>query len=530
MLPTSIRWRLPLSYALIALLATFALGIVLLTTLRGYYAQREFEHLDNNARAIGRVVAEMNRFNLSDEEIQAQLKSLSFLAQARIQLIGTDGAIIVDSGDGKEPRTIALTYNERLASTPDILYFIDKPGLPSVSGTVASAGTRYEWESSIDVGPSTGAFTPPIPPDDPLFGRRFLMAVAATPWGFGLNSERELILEGRSDQLVKTPLFDDANQLMGYVQVSGGPAYGTEIVNGVARALMGAGVIAVVLAAGVGWFISRQMSAPLLLLADATRRMAEGMLSARVSMSREDEFGRLADSFNHMAARVENTVTTLRRFVADAAHELHTPITALHANLELAATDEDHAQQLIFVQRAQEQLQRLEAMTNSLLDLSKLESGATQAERTPVDMVALVSQVNELYASRAEQAGLAFRFDTPDEPVIAEVNEAQLRRVICNLLDNAIKFTPENGLIRVGLRRGFNSIQIWVQDTGIGIPTEDLPYLFNRFRRARNAAAYPGSGLGLAIIKIIIEGHGGQVMVESSEQGTRFSLQLPAAA
>ncbi|MBZ0287274.1 MAG: HAMP domain-containing histidine kinase, partial [Anaerolineae bacterium] len=176
------------------------------------------------------------------------------------------------------------------------------------------------------------------------------------------------------------------------------------------------------------------------------------------------------------------------------------------------------------------QLKRLETMTNSLLDLSRLESGAIQEERTPVDMISLVAQVSELYASRAEQAGLSFQIDAPHEAVVAKVNEPQLRRVVGNLLDNAIKFTPENGVIRVGLRCEARSVQITVQDTGIGIPIEDLPHLFNRFRRGRNAAAYPGSGLGLAIIKTIVEGHGGQVTVESSPKGTCFSLNLPAPA
>jgi signal transduction histidine kinase len=529
MLPTSMRWRLPLSYAMIALLATFALGVVLLTTLRGYYAQREYEHLDGNAQAISFAVSEMHRYNLSADKIQAQLQSLSFLAQSRIRLLSLNGETVIDSGDGQEPRTIALSYNERFSSqAPDILYYIDKPGLPSVSGVVFDDDSQVTWESSIDIGPAERAMT--LSPDDPTFGQRFFMVVAATPLGFGLNSTREIIFERRSDQKAEAPLLDDTNNLIGYVQLSDGPAYGTEIVSGVGRALLGAGAIAVLLAAVVGWFISRQMSAPLLLLADATHRMADGNLSSRVSMHREDEFGRLANSFNHMATRVENTVTALRRFVADAAHELQTPITALHANLELAATDDDQNARLTFIQHAQEQLKRLEAMTNSLLDLSKLEAGELQDERTPVDMVSLVSQVSELYASRAEQAGLSFQFDTPEKPIVAHVNETQLRRVVGNLLDNAIKFTSENGVIRAGLRYEGQTIQLWVQDTGIGIPVEDLPHLFSRFRRARNASGYPGSGLGLAIIKTIVEGHGGQVSVESSSQGTRFLLYLPTKA
>jgi signal transduction histidine kinase len=175
-------------------------------------------------------------------------------------------------------------------------------------------------------------------------------------------------------------------------------------------------------------------------------------------------------------------------------------------------------------------LRRLEVMTSGLLDLSRIEAGGNRDERIPVDLVALISEVSELYASRAEQAGLVFQTDTPSEKTIAAVSEAQIRRVVGNLLDNAIKFTPENGIIRIGLCQEDKTIRLWVHDTGIGIPSDELPHLFSRFRRARNASAYPGSGLGLAIIKAIIEGHGGNVMVESSTQGTRFLLNIPVVA
>jgi signal transduction histidine kinase len=534
MLPTSIRWRLPLSYALIALLATIALGIVLLTTLRGYYAQREYDHLWGNAMAIGDTVSEMYQYDLSDDQIALQLRSLAFLSQARIRLLNMKGDILIDSGEGLEPRTIALSYAPGMDST-DGPFQIGAASVPSGSEQFFDGpfSGGEEWGAAIELGPQR-VTRPVLPPDDPntvdLDQRYFFMAVAGTPYGFGLNSSRERVLDLRSDQTVETPLFGPANQLLGYIKLSDGPAYGTEIVNGVARALMGAGAVAVLLAILVGWVISRQMSAPLLLLADATRCMADGNLTARVTTDRNDEFGLLASSFNHMAGRVENTVTTLRRFVADAAHELHTPITALHANLELAATDDDDAQRLTFIQRAQEQLKRLEVMTSSLLDLSKLEAGDLREERKAVDLNMLIAQVSELYASRAEQAGLSFKFDTPLESIVALVDEGQLRRVIGNLLDNAIKFTPENGIIQIGLCHHTNGLQIWVHDTGIGIPIDDIPHLFNRFRRGRNASAYPGSGLGLAIIKAIVEGHGGQVTVESSPQGTRFSLQLPAMA
>ena len=116
----------------------------------------------------------------------------------------------------------------------------------------------------------------------------------------------------------------------------------------------------------------------------------------------------------------------------------------------------------------------------------------------------------------------------PKDAVTVIANEAQIRRTLCNLLDNAIKFTAENGSVELGLKKNGSGVQLWVQDTGIGIPEEDMPYLFNRFHRGRNTAAYPGNGLGLAIIKAIVESHQGKVAVDSLSPGTRFTLVLPS--
>jgi signal transduction histidine kinase len=357
----------------------------------------------------------------------------------------------------------------------------------------------------------------------------FGIAVSGSPFGIGLG--RELNLNRRSDESVTIFIHDSLNNPIGSVEVSNGPAYGTEIIDGVTAALIGAGAAAVLLAAGAGWFVSRTMTKPLLMLTDATARMAEGDLSTRVALKRPDEFGALAHSFDEMAQRVEATVVALRRFVADAAHQIHTPLTAVHADLELAASEPDAPRQQMFIERAMSQLKRLEILTNDLLDLSRLEAHALDEHRKPVDLVALVREISEAFASRAEQAGIAFNVEAPDQRIPALINETQFRHAIGNLLDNAIKFTPENGSITVSVHRDGDHVELAVNDTGIGIAAEDLPQLFNRFHRGRNAAAYPGSGLGLAIIKAIIDGHHGQISVQSStSDGTRFALRVPAGA
>jgi signal transduction histidine kinase len=330
----------------------------------------------------------------------------------------------------------------------------------------------------------------------------------------------------RSDQTVRQPIYDDTSNLLGYVELSEGPAYGQEIVGSVARGWLLAGAVAVALAAAVGWLVSRRLGAPLLALTGVTASMAAGDLAARADVGSRDEFGTLARSFNAMADRVEDTVVTLRRFVSDAAHELHTPLATLRANLEMMR-DDALPGQTERLARARAQVERLEVLTRGMLDLTRIESDMSQGELAPVPLTALVQEAGELYASRAEQAGLDFELALPEQAITIPGNEMQLRQALINLLDNAVKFAPAGGCVRLGLQSQGNSVRPWVEDTGIGIPEEDVPHLFQRFHRGRNTEGYPGSGLGLAIVKAIVDRHGGQVTATGNGHGTCISLRLP---
>src|SRR5262249_10130288 len=150
------------------------------------------------------------------------------------------------------------------------------------------------------------------------------------------------------------------------------------------------------------------------------------------------------------------------RFVADAAHQIHTPLTAVYADLELAASEPDDSRRQMFIERALTQLKRLEALTNDLLDLSRLEARAVDDRRTTINLVLLVHEISEAFASRAEQAGIAFNVETSQPSITAQVNEIQFRHAIGNLLDNAIKFTPENGTITVSVKRDGDQVELCV--------------------------------------------------------------------
>ncbi|MFZ0547288.1 MAG: HAMP domain-containing sensor histidine kinase, partial [Candidatus Promineifilaceae bacterium] len=159
---------------------------------------------------------------------------------------------------------------------------------------------------------------------------------------------------------------------------------------------------------------------------------------------------------------------------------------------------------------------------------SRLESGLTEDDFQPVDFVELVQESAERFAAQADQTDLDFHLTLPAQPVTVTGSIEQLRRAVDNLLDNALKFTPSPGQIHLTLSDNDNWTTLVVEDSGIGIFEDDLPFIFHRFHRGRNTADYTGSGLGLAMVKTIIEHHRGYITVSSHpEQGTRVSVRLP---
>jgi signal transduction histidine kinase len=509
----SIRWRLPLSYAAIALLAALALGAVLLVTLRSYYLRVEWEYLQSNAQAIAFNLGQLLEGDQPAEVLSSRLDSFSFLSGTRVRLLDAGGQLVASSNPPGRYR-VALVRTRGALPVPRDRMEVE----PAARSVIVF---RPDGPVSATVTTTQGVFLPLMPGREqrlPLAGK----LPGALPFpgrmvSSGFNIEEE---DAYSSQMVLMPIYGSAEQLLGFVELSQGPGYAREIVQDVAWGWTVASAVAVALAAVAGWFASRRISSPLLALTEVTASMTDGDLSARADVARRDELGTLARSFNHMADQVEEIIVTLRRFVSDAAHEIHTPLTALHTNLELATQDE-------YVKQAQTQVERLEALTAGLLDLSRIESVMDDEAFAEVSMAELLREVSEPYASRAEQAGLAFELSLPDSPVLCRGDGAQLRQALTNLLDNALKFTPEGGSVRVALRQTATLAELWVEDSGIGIPEQDRPHLFQRFHRGRNAAAYPGCGLGLAIVRAIAERHGGQVHAERTAHGTRFRLQIP---
>lgn len=292
--------------------------------------------------------------------------------------------------------------------------------------------------------------------------------------------------------------------------------------------LLGAG--GVLLFAGlVAWGLARSLTRPLENLAEGVVRFSRGEYAWRAPLEGPAEVRRLAHALNEMAARLEIYIRDLRAFVAYAGHELRTPITAIKLRLEALREgnldDPQRAQR--YLAEAEAETDRLGRILGELLDLSRLDAGETTGTRELVDLYRLAQEVVDFYRLLAEQQQVHLELQAEPGLVSVWAHPEEMRRALVNLVDNALKYTPAGGRVTVFLAPRGQAIRVEVRDTGPGIPPEDLPHLFNRFYRGRNARP-GGTGLGLAMVRAIVEAHHGRVGVSSRlGEGSRFWMEIP---
>jgi two-component system phosphate regulon sensor histidine kinase PhoR len=227
------------------------------------------------------------------------------------------------------------------------------------------------------------------------------------------------------------------------------------------------------------------------------------------------------------AKRVEDT---RRDFIANVSHELRTPLASIKSVVETlqAGAIDDKAAAQDFLARADAEVDRLVQMVTELLELSRLESGQAPLARDPVDVQRMLEQAVERMRPQADRKSLDLTLNVaPNVPSI--IGDAQrLEQTLVNLIDNAIKFTPEGGSVRVSAKSVDGAVQVDVEDTGDGISAEKLPRIFERFYKVDRARGDRGTGLGLAVVKHTVEAHGGTIRVRSQEgHGSTFTIVLP---
>jgi len=276
----------------------------------------------------------------------------------------------------------------------------------------------------------------------------------------------------------------------------------------------------ILVAAGLGLAVSGAALAPVRRLTKATETVTEtGDLSERIETSGRDELSRLAASFNTMLGALEESTRARRQLVADASHELRTPLTSLRTNIEVLASDRalPPGERERLLTDVVDQLGEMTTLISELIELARGEQHPEEAEDVRLDLVA----ADAVERTRRNRPGLTFKTEL-NESLVHGVPRT-IERAVANLLDNAAKWSPPEGEVEVAVRDG----EVTVRDHGPGIEDEDLPYVFDRFYRARSARGLPGSGLGLAIVRQVAEAHGGQVVAERADGGgTIMRLRL----
>jgi len=282
-------------------------------------------------------------------------------------------------------------------------------------------------------------------------------------------------------------------------------------------------------AAGIGgWFMARKALAPVAEITTAAATISATNLHRRVPIGKsQDELARLAATFNAMIDRLETTFQSQQQFITDASHDLRTPLTVIHAELQLLRRQHSDLETCSIVERGIREVEKLSRLAGDLLLLAKADAHqlvtTMQLDRLDEILVESVRRCRPLI----DEKNISIQI-TIDEPVELLCDAAALERALVNLLGNAIKYTPQGGQVTVTTSTTEAHATCTISDNGPGIPEEELSKLFDRFYRSDRARNSEGSGLGLSIVKSIVEAHGGTITLESTlGTGTRASVVLP---
>ncbi|MCO5196376.1 MAG: HAMP domain-containing histidine kinase [Anaerolineae bacterium] len=488
----SVRWRLILNSIVISLAAILAVGLVSLALVSAYFEQQERDYLEAQASVFMPSVTQALRHN-NNRDLNQVLAIASLLNQVRIRVIDQNGAVVADSGSRS-----ALTYfDESMLQSPELFF-----------GFVMGQGGRIT------------DFSPFLTESDASADHSAQEALTST-----------------SDTTLEVALLR-GDQNVGHVEFSEGPAVGEGTIRSIQLALLGSSLIALLLAIVIGMLSARQVIRPLTALGAAADRMGSNDLTARAPGSKLAEYDQLATQFNRMADQLGGTIerleaerAILRRMIADASHELRTPLTALRTFNELLA-DEVSAESdaATFVHESNAQINQLEQMTTSMLDLSRLEARLSGTDFVVVDVRRAVDQAVQTLRPLADEKGQTLTLLLPTAAVAYPHDPTALQQAISNLLHNAIKYSGDGGHIAVAMRKDDRGIHIAIQDDGDGIAAADQPYIFNRFYRSPQQAA-GGTGLGLSIAREIVAIHGGEIAFTTApDVGTTFTISLPPVA
>jgi signal transduction histidine kinase len=530
----SIRWRLAASYAVIILLSVTLMGTLALYIVQRYVGTQEGEYLKANARAVAGQAARFLQPHLRRIALEELASTSAFLGDARVKILDGDRMVIADSGDPGlpdeflwlVPSGLAEIDPERGGSGP----FVFPMPAPPPGGRRMSPRDLMPMLRDLPLGTSH------------VYARRML-----TPWGRHFVFESEAGSPGEARGAPAPPRhFISATvpvgapgSPLGWVEMSSPLSLGGEVIGPMRNAVLLSGLGSLAIAVAVGLLIGKTLSDPLRSLAGTARSMADGDLSVRAPAARRDEIGQLARQFNAMAQNLEASFRDLRserdslkRFIADASHELRTPITALATFNELlqGSASDDAAARQEFLRESQAQLARLQWITANLLDLSRLDAGIASLTIGRHPAAEIVETAVKGAAALAQKKSVSLSIEKSDPGLLLDCDRGRVEMAVSNLVINAVKFVQERGSVSVRVEAAHGRARFVVADNGPGIPQDEIPLIFERFYRGRQAAK-DGAGLGLAIVQSVARAHGGTVEVQSAPgAGSVFTLVIPVGS
>ncbi len=280
----------------------------------------------------------------------------------------------------------------------------------------------------------------------------------------------------------------------------------------------------------IGWFVARHGMKGVERVRETALRIGRGNLDYRVPLGGEGtEINNLASAFNNMLERIQTLIKEMREVTDNIAHDLRSPVTRIRGMAEttlLASQDINEFREMASI--VVEESDRLVSMINTILEISKANSGLNDSPKERADIKKVVEDAYELFLALAEDKGIGIKLQLPEDSLYVLCNVSDIQRVVANLMDNAIKFTPEGGQVSISVGTDSDNAVIRITDSGIGIPKEDLPHIFERFYRGEKSRTTPGTGLGLSLAKAIINAYKGEITVESTPgKGSTFTVLIP---
>ncbi len=452
------------------------------------------------------VVVGYERNQAARNDLIQRATTSAELATRILQQAGVESERITIFNDSLTGRQLSERFRGYLDAVPDYLFVLD-------SGTVLYSSAAVQRLSRPDLDLLTTA------------------AIELTP-----RNVANVTLDTLKDQVLLAGGFEVPRAAGGVRRVVAGVstrALGVAQTQVLVLVFL-VGPVILLISIATAWTLAGRMLASVERMVNEVEAITDGRsLHKRIPLEDlGDEIGRLGETLNAMIGRLEGSFAALRRFTADASHELKTPLTVLRADIERAMTaPQQSTEQLVALEEALEETTRMAGLVDSLLTLARADEGRFDLHTEPLALDALVRDVGETAQILGEEAGITVT-STGVERVSVLGDAVRLRQLFLNLVTNAIKYTARGGSVELSLESKDGAAVFTVKDTGVGIAGADLPFVFDRFwrvDRARSRSERAGAGLGLAISQWIAQAHGGSISVSSRlGHGSTFSVTIPA--